>query len=751
MSKHLCWATGILVGLGAGGPRAQAEEPAPSSLSIARATSPISVDGELSEQAWKDAAPITTWFEVNPGDNTPPRVKNVGYLAYDDRFFYVGLRFDDPEPGKIRAPLGDRDALSSSTDYGGIILDTRNDGRTAILLLSNARGLQYDAVTDDGGSGEDDSPDFYWDAAGTITTTGWSLEIRVPFTSLRYPKTDPQTWGVILYRNYPREFRYQFMTTRLPKGTSCFVCHSNKLPGLARLPRAGHLVAVPYLSAQQIAAPEGAPGTRLRNGAVHGEGGLDVKWTPTAGLAVDATVNPDFSQVESDVAQISANERFALFYPEKRPFFLEGINLFSTPIQAVYTRTITTPRFGMRGTGKWGALAFTGLVADDRGGGQVVVPGPNGSSFADQDFRSLVAVGRLRRDFGASFVSLLISDRELEGGSWNRVLGPDLQWRPNQKDVVGAQLLWSDTRTPTRPDLSEQWDGRHLADHAADVSWTRSTRSYDFFADYKDVGAAFRADNGFVPQAGYRTGSLDSGYTWWPKDGLVRRLRTFMIGEYSADRRGALLSQTLSPGFGFDARFYTFVRLRYAWERLRIGDGEQTLPRRRLLFTVTSSPSRLFSAINLDGYVGSDLDFEGGRRGAGGKTTLTLALRLTDHLETRVDEELRWLNVDTAERGRARLFTARVDRLRATYTLSSRVFVRAVGQYVSTRRDPSLYAEPVDARDGRFTASALLAYKLNWQTVFFAGYGDERELTDGARLAPSQRQLFVKVSYAFQH
>jgi hypothetical protein len=728
---------------------ATAEDTKGPGLPISRISTPISIDGNLSEDAWRTATPITSWFEVNPGDNTPPRMKNVGYLVCDDRYLYVGLQFDDPEPSRIRAPLGDRDNLSSSTDYGGVILDTRHDGRTAILFLANARGLQYDAVTDDGGSGEDSSPDFYWDAAGAITRSGWSLEIRIPFTSLRYPKADPQTWGVMLYRNYPRDFRYQFMTTRLPKGTPCFICHSNELPGLTQLPGAGHLVAVPYVSARETATPP-EPGTPLESGPVHGEAGLDLKWTPSAGTAIDATVNPDFSQIESDVAQITANERFAIFYPEKRPFFLEGINLFSTPIQAVYTRTITSPRFGARGTGKWGALNFTGLVADDRGGGQVVIPGPNGSSFANQDERSFVAIGRVRRDFGQSFVSLLLSDRERQGGSWNRVLGPDFQWRPNGKDVVAGQLLWSGSQTPNQPDLADEWDGRHLADHAGLVSWTRSTRSLDLSAEYRDIGDGFRADNGFVPQAGYRRGYLEPGYTWWPSTGLLRRVRTYVISQYSADRNGNLLEQVLSPGFGFDARWYTFVRIRYAWERLRAGEGTATLPRRRLVFTVQSTPSRLLPGITLDGYVGRDIDFDGGRRGTGGQVTLTLPLRLTDHLELRLDEEARWLDADAAAHAKARLFTARVDRLRATYTFTARSFARVIAQYVSARRDPTLYATPVAAKDGTFTGSALLAYKVNWQTVLYAGYGDDRELSDASRLVPSARQLFVKLSYAFQ-
>ena len=580
----LVGATAVVLACGS----AYAEEAKPTSLPISRITTSISIDGKLSEDAWKTAAAITAWYEINPGDNTPPRMKNAGYLVYDDRFLYVGLEFDDPEPSRIRAPLGDRDNLSSSTDYAGVVLDARHDGRTAILFLANARGLQYDAVTDDGGSGEDSSPDFYWDAAGAITPTGWSLEMRIPFTSLRYPKADPQTWGVMLYRNYPREFRYQFMTTRVPKGTPCFICHSNELPGLTQLPRAGHLVAVPYVSARQNATPVGDPGTPLDTGPVHGEAGLDVKWTPSAGTAIDATVNPDFSQIESDVAQITANERFAIFYPEKRPFFLEGINLFSTPIQAVYTRTITSPRFGVRGTGKWGALNFTGLVADDRGGGQVGDPRSERLELREPGPGSLAAIGRVRRDFGQNFVSLLLSDREREGGSWNRVLGPDFQWRPNDKDIVAGQLLLErHSKTPDQPDLAEEWDGRHLADHAGVVSWTRSTRTLDLAAEYRDLGDDFRADNGFVPQVGYRRGYFEPGYTFWPKTGL--RAPPAHLPHHATTRPTVTAiswSRSLSPGFGLDARWCTFVRIRYAWERVRVGEDTATLPRGRLVFTV---------------------------------------------------------------------------------------------------------------------------------------------------------------------
>ncbi len=146
--------------------------------------------------------------------------------------------------------------------------------------------------------------------------------------------------------------------------------------GLSGLPEGGHLVVAPYATARQEATPEAGPGSPLENGSIEGDAGVDIKWTPGSNHALDATVNPDFSQVEADAAQIAVNRRFALFFPEKRPFFLEGVDLLETPIQAVYTRTITSPRWGLRATGKIGESAYTVLVTEDRGGGSVILPGP---------------------------------------------------------------------------------------------------------------------------------------------------------------------------------------------------------------------------------------------------------------------------------------------------------------------------------------------------------------------------------------
>jgi len=289
-------------------------------------------------------------------------------------------------------------------------VDSRNDGKTDQMFLSNPRGVQYDALSSDV-SGEDNSPDWFWDSKGKITYHGWTLEIRVPFSSLRYNSEANPTWGMLLYRNYPRDRRYQFFSARLPRDVNCFICNSSKMVGLSSLPHGSHLVVAPYGTASQAAFPEDTLGSPLHNEDPDKQAGLDVKWNPLSGLAVDGTINPDFSQIESDAAQIVANERFALFYPEKRPFFLEGVDLFSTPMQAVYTRTITDPAAGGRVTGRFNKTSFTALYTQDQGGGYVILPGPQGSDFAPQDFTSDVAITRVRRDFGQNYLSLLATGR----------------------------------------------------------------------------------------------------------------------------------------------------------------------------------------------------------------------------------------------------------------------------------------------------------------------------------------------------
>jgi hypothetical protein len=716
-------------------------------LTIHKAAGPITADGDLTDPGWQGVPSVTTWYETRVGDNVEPQVKNVAYLAYDDRYFYAGFEFEDPRPAAIRAPLGDHDNVPSTTDYAGVIVDSRNDGKTAQMFLANPRGVQYDAISSDV-SGEDNAPDFFWDAAGRVTERGWTLEIRIPFSSLRYEGGSDPTWGLLLYRNYPRDRRYQFFSARLPRDVSCFICNSSKLTGLADLPRGSHLVVAPYATAGQTSAPEGDLGSRQDWEKVDDDYGVDVKWNPFANLTLDATVNPDFSQIESDQAQIVANERFALFFAEKRPFFLEGVDLLSTYMNAVYTRTITQPRTGLRATGRIGATAYTVLGTQDEGGGLVILPGPQGSNFALQDFESDVGIVRVRHDLGQSYLGLLANTREIHGGGSNRVAGPDFQWRPRPSDSFRGQILWSESRTPVRTDLTDEWDGRRLTDHAAQAEWLHSTPTHDWYLAGIDIGEDFRADNGFIPQVGYREAYFDGGITMRPKDAFLSRIRVFTTDYVDVDEDGDVLSQRVSVGSGMDGRWNSFFRVELNQEAFRT--GERLLRRFRPRLYLESSPGRVFNLFTIEALVGEEIDFANGREANGVTLNGSVALRPSAHLELRGNVSRRWIDVD--EPGASgRLLTAQVERLRTTWSFSSRSFLRLIVQYVETKRDPGLYTFEVPGKESRLSSSALFAYKLNWQTVLYAGYGDEREFAPATdQLEAAGRQWFTKMSYAWQ-
>jgi hypothetical protein len=715
-------------------------------LHISRAAGTIKVDGNLSDEGWLAVKPITTWYEVNPGDSTAPKVRNVGRLAYDDRFLYAAFEFEDPNPRAIRAPYSDRDDSGNGVyDFGGIFVDAGRSGRTAILFAVTPRNIQQDSVIDDA-SGEAISPDFFWESATKITARGWTLEMRIPFSSLRYKNEDPQTWAILLYRNYPRDRNYQFLSVRMPRGFNCFVCHANALEGLQRLPGGAHMVAAPYVSSSSVARPTAGLGSPLARDPLKPQAGLDVKFTPTSDTAVDLTVKPDFSQVESDVAQISANERFALFVPEKRSFFLEGVDLFQTPIPAVYTRTITAPAWGGRITGKAAGVRYTALVVKDEGGGSVVLPGAQGSSFASQDFASTVFVGRAKRDIGRSYVGVLLTDREgREFASYNRVLGPDFQWRPNATEAITGQWLVSDTRTPNRPDLAQEWTGQSMTSHAGQLQWSHNTTRVDSSATVKDMGDGFRAEAGFVPQVGYRETSAAGGWTFRPA-GFASKLRTFVNVARQTDRAGELIQRSVQPGVEMFTRLNGFMQFRYIDEDIRI--GHRTIGRKQLGYAARFSPSRLFSTVAVNGTIGQEIDFANGRPGTGSAVNVSATLNPGNHLNLMLTQDQSWVNVDDALGAARQLFIARVSRVRGTYTFTSRLFVRGTAQYVTTDRDPGLYAFSTAARSGSVSGQVLLSYKLNWQSVMFIGYGDERMLSTADRFEKVDRQFFVKFSYA---
>ncbi|HEV7922724.1 MAG TPA: DUF5916 domain-containing protein [Thermoanaerobaculia bacterium] len=702
----------------------------PTRINISKIDAGIVLNGDLSDAGWRKAQRIETFVEYYRGDNVAPPVKTTALLTYDAQYVYVGFDARDPRPAEIRAPFVDRDQVLADQDYVSIVIDTQNDHRSAIIFRVNPRGIQADSVLNDANGVEDFAPDFFFETRARETPGGWMAELRIPLSSLRYPSSDPQTWGVILTRNYPRDFRYMMANTPIPKSTNCFVCHAAELTGLTGLPTGGHLTLAPYTTANRY---EHAETRDMITDPMRSDVGLDLKWKPSAKLTVDGTLNPDFSQIESDAPQVSVNNRFALDYPEKRTFFLEGVDLFSTPLRAVYTRAITSPAWGARATGQMGRSAYTMLIAEDRGGGTVILPGLYGSETVAQDFRSRVFLGRVRTSLGNSYAGMLATAREVEGGGYNRVLGPDVLWKPTPENRLSAQLLFSTTENPKRADLSAQFDGSASRGHALRAWGTRDRPRYDLFAEVQDLSPRFRDDNGFIPKVGMRLVYGEIGGHWYPKRGFFSFVRPYFAAQHNvAYEGGQSTRRAIFPGAYFEGKWGSS-----GWVTLRAADAERVdgriLGYRFAEWSLRANPIRSLPAVQLNGTFGQRIDYTRSRVGRGGVVDLSSTVRPTDHLELIGSVKRDWVEES---------YAANIERMKMTYTFSARSLVRLIGQH----EDTDLRA----SRDGGLSLSALYAYRLNWQTVFFVGYGDQRTLDEREALRPSGRSMFLKVAYAFQ-
>jgi hypothetical protein len=272
-------------------------------------------------------------------------------------------------------------------------------------------------------------------------------------------------------------------------------------------------------------------------------------------------------------------------------------------------------------------------------------------------------------------------------------------------------------------------------------------KHFDTTNQFKELGERFRADSGFVPQVGYREVVSFTGWTVRPK-GFLSRERTFFNFQQQNFLTGGLISRQIEPGAGMDTRWNGFMQYRFTSEKVL--SGKDLFDRNRFNYIAFFAPTRRISQVGIFGSVGQQIDFANSRPGHGPENEFHLTLNPTNHLAFDTSATIRSLYVDDAAGVNRRLFRAQVSRVKSTYTFNARSFVRGIVQYVSTRNNPTLFVDPVRAKSGSLEGSALFAYKLNWQSVMFVGYGDTRELSEQDRLERQDRQFFVKLSYAFQ-
>ena len=458
----------------------------------------FSIDGVLDEAIWTEALRLELDLETEPRENLPAAVETFVFIVETGSHLLVAFDARDPEPDLIRAYLRDRDAAWQD-DIVGIEIDTFNDEIRGFQFIANALGVQIDASLDDN-SGDNDSWDAIWDSAGAITDSGYIVEMAIPFSQIRFPRTrSTQTWGVDFMRLYPRENRVRLALNPQQRGLNCNLCQFAKVTGFANAEPGRDIEVVPSFTSSRTDRRDATIGS-LVDGQTNSDVGVNVSWGITPDVTANLAINPDFSQVEADVAQLEVNNNFTLQFPERRPFFLEGANFFSTPMQAVFTRTIADPDVGTKLTGRSGDNTYGFFAAADTVT-NLIFPGALGSSSTSLPQDSDTVVGRYQYDFGqSSAIGVLITDRSGSGYS-NRVAGIDGRYRLSDKHSVSFQTLTSSTEYPDEVALDFSQPDGHFSDNATEFVYDFDTRNWSASASFVNRGKDFRADAGFIRQA----------------------------------------------------------------------------------------------------------------------------------------------------------------------------------------------------------------------------------------------------------
>ncbi|HSM03206.1 MAG TPA: DUF5916 domain-containing protein [Longimicrobiales bacterium] len=737
----------------------------------------VSVDGRLDEAVWASAAVLSGFTQYDPGEGVPASQETRVMVFMTADALHFGIQATDSDPAGIRATLAERDNVGRSDDWVRIILDTFNDQRRAYAFTVNPLGVQQDGLWVEGGGGRfgdpiDDNPDFLWESDGELTPTGWTVEVRIPFKSLRFSQEDRQDWGLNVVRRIQRT-GYESSWAPLTADLSNKLAQTGSLVGLEGLDQGRLLEINPVVTASRVGAYDEARGGLARTDP-EGQFGMNVTYGLTSNLTLDATYNPDFSQIEADAGQIVVNERFAQFLSEKRPFFLEGTEIFSMPRRLVYTRSIVSPVGGAKLTGKVGDFNVGYLGAVDDGGS------------GDDLYVNLL---RVRRDLGeSSTVGALYTDRTRSGTDFNRVAGADARL------VFGGRYtlsLLGATSFDGGPAEAPDEGPRSTVGNLFYGQLERSGRSFSAEVEFEDTGADFRPESGFIRRTGTTQAKAEARVNFYGEPGdLLEQFRPFAEIDGTWDRdafwggRGIQESQAqLGTYFGFRGNvslFLTWTRSAFDFERsdyeglFGSGGVEAYYPDQGRFqgldgFSIRSWVSSwervrgsLSASWSEQPIFAFGVPVEMARSMSG---DVSLTLLPTPAFETQIG--VRHQRLARASDG-GRYSSATIPRVSMQYQFSRALFLRGTFEYASQERGAPLdpvTSEPLQRCSGGtceplgpFNANdihveTLLSFEPSPGTVFFLGYSRDMQDSDPFSfrgLRSRTDALFLKASYRFR-
>ena len=717
----------------------------------------IQIDGQLAEPVWSHATRLTGFWQYQPVDGRAAEETTEVLVWYSADAIHFGVIAGDRNPASIRATVADRDNIDND-DHIVLDLDTFHDRRRAFFFAANPLGVQADGVRSEGAGqvsslipgSVDKNPDFTWDSKGRITDRGYEIEIRIPFRSLRYPGGAPQTWGFNVTRVVQRT-GYTDTWTDVRRANASFLGQEGALSGLRDMRHGVTVEAQPFVTATAIGSRD-VTGAEFTREEVNPDAGLNLR-LGFSSYALDATANPDFSQVESDEGQVTVNERFALFFPEKRPFFLEGIELFGSPQTLVYTRRIVNPKGGLKLTGKFGQLGVAHLTAVDET--------ETGNAWFN--------ITRLRRDLGRNSIAGVTFTNRDQSGGYNRVLAGDFRY------------VWGLYYTQF------QYGGSFTKDAAGSRSapiwqaeFDRTGRTWGFNYLLNGQGNRFDAQAGFVNRlrSGVVTGHAFNRFTMYGARGALLENLTVFFGP---ERIWAYDDFGFKPGLEGREQYDATFQFRGGWElnghverefvnfqgssfaNYTIGSAAGPAYQPEDEFSGWTGEIKLVTPTwqKLGAQVvygrGQVPIFQEGTTGSGWQLTGSVELRPTSTIRaTALATVFRLYRFDDSEFARST-----IPRLKLEYQPNRALFFRVIGEYRSERRAALIdgatgdalfvggVAQPTIDFNG-LRVDLLASYEPTPGTVAFFGYGSSLETDTEFNWSNLERVndgFFVKLAY----
>src|SRR5713226_6503125 len=717
---------------------------------------------------------VTDFRQNSPGDGTPATEPTTAYLSYDDKNLYVAFVCHD-EAGQVRAHLAKREATDQD-DGVGVLLDTFRDFHRAYYFFSNPLGVQTDAIYTEG-QGYDFSFDTLWDNEGRVTSDGYIVFFSIPFKSLRFSSDPEQTWGVALYRVILRKSEYDYwpyLTQRVEGLTQQFA----PVDGIENVSPGRNIQLIPYgLLAgdhflNQPNPPSPATPPVFLDKFEH-RAGLDAKFVVKDSLSFDVTLNPDFSQVESDDPQVTVNQRFAVFFPEKRPFFIENAGFFATPINLFFSRQIADPKFGGRMTGKLGKWTLGTLVIDDRQPGLGFTGGPYATRAVD-------GVVRITREFGKqSYIGGFASSRDFADTS-NRAASLDARLKFSKNWVVDAQSVHTWTWQNTNAGLNCLWfpqSSNGIGSQQGNALWldaSYSGRHFTFSTYYNDFSPNFCAELGFVNRIDIRQNNAFGGYLWRPEKSKVIDFGPSFSETVDWNHAGILQDWGAALGFGVEFTKQTTITISRG-EAYELFEGIGFRKHSTSILAATQPYKWIsFSTRYTQGIGENFFPARGLLPFLANTRRVNFGLTLRPSSRFRFDETLIYYRLGTRagwttppfKPGQS-VFNNYLNRAKLNYQFTKELSLRLILDYNATIANTSLLdlQTNLGSFDGgpiaptkQFTTDVLFTYLLHPGTAVYVGYNNGyTDLTlrgvppsvnvQGAPNNSTSRLFFVKLSY----